>query len=104
MYRRLAGAGIALGVALALVGGFLAVQRGGWRSHPSNEGMEVYETATGQQQRDIVMSDGSHILLGARSSITTDWTEKRRTVLPQHGEAPFPGRTRKHASLSGVSR
>ncbi len=50
--------------------------------------MELYETETGQQ-REIAMSDGSHILLGARSSITTEWSEKRRTVVLQRGEALF---------------
>jgi transmembrane sensor len=80
----------AIGVAVLLV---LSFYRHG---DPRPVAMSVYETAIAQHQ-DIVLTDGSHVQLGARSSITTSVNVDERTVVLDRGEAAFkvahdPGR------------
>lgn len=48
----------------------------------------IYSTAVGEH-RDIVLSDGSKITLGARSVLTVRYTAKRRATVLSDGEALF---------------
>lgn len=74
----------ATAVAFAIVvTGFLAVQYDLHLLKGSAHATEVAEI------RDIVLPDGSLVTLGARSSITTDFTEEERRVTLGRGEAFF---------------
>jgi transmembrane sensor len=50
--------------------------------------LEVFETAVGEH-RDVRLSDGSTIQLGARSSLSVTMSERYRTVVLNSGEAAF---------------
>jgi transmembrane sensor len=50
--------------------------------------VDVFETAVGQH-KEIALNDGSHIQLGARSSVSVTMSEHFRTVVLNSGEALF---------------
>ena len=77
--------GLAAAIGLLAIG---VLMHTAWRSAAPSEGIGLYETAAGRN-REIVLSDGSRITLGARSAITTNYTEQRRVVVLEHGEALF---------------
>ena len=72
----------AIGIAVLLM---LQFYRGG-ASSPGT--LSVFETLVAQHQ-DIVLNDGSHVQLGARSSITTSVSSSERTIVLDRGEAAF---------------
>lgn len=72
----------AIGVAVLLVLSFYR------HADPRPVAMSVYETAIAQHQ-DIMLTDGSRVELGARSSITTNINTNDRTVVLDRGEAAF---------------
>jgi len=56
-------------------------------AQPESE-LEVFETSVGEH-RDVKLSDGSTIQLGARSSLSLTMSERYRTVVLNSGEAAF---------------
>jgi len=71
---------------VSIAAGFLLLGRD--RSHGAQSELEVFETAVGEH-RDVKLSDGSTIQLGARSSLSVTMSERYRTVVLNTGEAAF---------------
>lgn len=72
----------AIGIAVLLMLQF-------YRTGASSPGaLSVFETQVAQHQ-DIILNDGSHVQLGARSSITTSVSANERTIVLDRGEAAF---------------
>lgn len=73
-----------LGVLIVAFGLYLLVFRGisGWPD------FTVFETASGEH-RDITLSDGTKVLLGAQSTISVDFNDEARNVVVDSGEAFF---------------
>lgn len=74
----------AVACGLAVVA-FLLVSRG---HRDTVEPLRVYATAVGQHET-VVLSDGSKVLLGARTALTAQFSARRRVVLLGPGEAFF---------------
>ncbi|RME65536.1 MAG: DUF4880 domain-containing protein, partial [Alphaproteobacteria bacterium] len=77
---RLAAAAAFVGF-LGILAGYLAPDVFGTRHG-------VYETATAEH-RNVVLADGSHVTLGAKSRITVAYSAARRAVTLHRGEAYF---------------
>ena len=73
-------------VACALLG--TALITGGWWAGSSEEPLRTYQTRAGQHQF-VTLSDGSTITLGARTRISTHYSDERRIVRLEEGEALF---------------
>ncbi len=73
-----------LGVLAVALGLYLLVFRGisGWPD------FTVFETAS-SEHRDITLSDGTKVLLGAQSTISVDFTDEARNVVVDSGEVFF---------------
>jgi transmembrane sensor len=88
---RLRAAAIAIGLAatfaVAAVG-LNWVSPAAWRSMIGGPGMSVMETGIAEH-KEILLSDGSKISLGAKTAVTADITDRARTVVLSRGEALF---------------
>lgn len=65
------------------------------RGLPGSSDFAVFETASGEH-RDIMLSEGTKVLLGAQSTISVSFTDEARNVVIDSGEAFFtvaPDRT-----------
>jgi len=71
--------------ALALFGATRFVMRT-WVN--TGEPLRVYETLAGQH-RDVLLSDGSKVTMGARTKLSTHYSGTQRVILLQDGEALF---------------
>jgi len=71
---------------VSIAAGFLLLGRD--RLQDAHSELEVFETAVGEH-RDVGLSDGSTIQLGARSSLSVTMSERYRTVVLNSGEAAF---------------
>jgi transmembrane sensor len=78
--------GLALAAMLALVAVGIVVFNP-WQAATS-EPSRTYLTATGEH-RDLALSDGSTIVLGARSSVQVDYSDRLRSVVLLRGQAFF---------------
>jgi transmembrane sensor len=72
-------------VSLGLLGALLFVARV-WVN--AAEPLHVYETRAGEH-RDVLLSDGSTITMGARTRLSTHYSATQRVILLQDGEALF---------------
>lgn len=81
--RRLAAA-----VAAVSVLGITLYQFGPWENPDAPTQLAVFETAAAEH-RDVLLADGSRVSLGGRSLISVSFTEARRNVVLERGEAYF---------------
>ena len=58
------------------------------QAHPFSDWLSDYHTSTGEQ-REVVLADGSHLLLNTNSAVSVDYDSNKRQVQLQHGQALF---------------
>lgn len=88
---RLRAAAIAIGLAATFAVAAVALNwmsPVAWRSMLGGARMAVMETGIAEH-KEILLSDGSKISLGAKTAVTTDLTDHDRTVVLSRGEALF---------------
>lgn len=79
---------IAAAVAAVSVLGITLYQFGPWENVDAPTQLAVFETAAAEH-RDVLLADGSRVSLGGRSLISVSFTEARRNVVLERGEAYF---------------
>lgn len=81
--------GVFAGVALSVVCAALFIALLGWRQ--TGRAIDYSGSfATGQgQQREVSLPDGSRIAIGARTGLSVHFSDTRRTIVLEHGEALF---------------